>query len=229
VLDERNRIMKIGIIGAGNVATGLAKFWAKNGHQLFLSYSRDAEKLKRTAASIDRKVQTGTAAQAAAFGEVVVLAFPFTALDDAMKSTGTLSGKLVFSCVNALKGDNSGLAVGTTTSAAEEIAKCAPGARVVEGLPAFAELLHSDSRLVSGMKPSVFVCGDDAEGKQIVKKLLEESESEVIDAGPLWAARYIEPAMMLLVNLAYAQGYGSRVGYKFLHDVADPQRSKGSV
>jgi hypothetical protein len=107
------------------------------------------------------------AAQAAAFGEVVVLAFPFTALDDAMKSAGTLSGKLVFSCVNALKGDNSGLAVGTTTSAAEVIA------RVVEGLPAFAELLHSDSRLVSGTKPSVFVCGDDAEGKRIVTKLLE--------------------------------------------------------
>jgi 8-hydroxy-5-deazaflavin:NADPH oxidoreductase len=63
----------------------------------------------------------------------------------------------------------------------------------------------------------------------VLISLLEESESEVIDAGPLWAARYIEPAMMLLVNLAYAQGYGSRVGYKFLHDVADLQRNKGSV
>lgn len=210
--------MKIGMIGAGNIATALGKFWARNGHQLFYSYSRDAEKLKKVAAAVDPEAKTGSPVEAVAFAEVVVLAVPYTALDDALQAAGSLAGKLVFSCVNALKPDYSGLAVGTTTSAAEEIAKRSPGARVVEGLPSFAEVLHSDSQQIGGQQATLFVCGDDAEGKKIVAGLLQECEAEVIDAGPLWAARYIEPAMMLLVDLAYAQGYGGRVGFKLLHD-----------
>lgn len=216
--------MKIAIIGAGNIATGLGKFWASKGHELFFSYSRDAEKLKKTAQSVSPKAQTGTPAQAVAFADVVVLAVPYAAVPDAIKAAGSLKGKLIFSCVNALKADNSGLAVGTTSSAAEEIAKLAPDARVVEGLPAFAEVLHSSSRLISGQQATVFVSGDDADGKKVVTKLLNECELEVVDAGPLWSARYVEPAMMLLVNLAYAQGLGGRVGFKLLHDPAQVQQ-----
>lgn len=216
--------MKIGIIGAGNIATGLAKFWSAKGHELFFSYSRDAEKLKKTAQSVSPKAQTGTPEQAVAFADVVVLAVPYTAVQDAIKAAGSLKGKLIFSCVNALKADFTGLAVGTTSSAAEEIAKLAPDARVVEGLPAFAEVLHSSSRQISGQQATVFVSGDDAEGKKIVSGLLGECELEVIDAGPLWSARYVEPAMMLLVNLAYAQGMGGRVGFKLLHDPAPAQQ-----
>ena len=216
--------MKIGIIGAGNIATGLGKFWAAKGHELFFSYSRDAEKLKKTAQSVSPKAQTGTPAQAVAFADVVVLAVPYTAVPDAIKAAGSLKGKLIFSCVNALKADYSGLAVGTTSSAAEEIAKLAPDARVVEGLPAFAEVLHSGSRLIAGQQATVFVSGDDAEGKKTVSGLLSECELEVIDAGPLWSARYVEPAMMLLVDLAYAQGMGGRVGFKLLHDPAQTQQ-----
>lgn len=210
--------MKIGIIGAGNIATGLSKFWVANKHELFFSYSRDSLKLKQTAQSVSPTAQTGTPEEAVAFADVVVLAVPYTAVPDAIKAAGSLKGKLVFSCVNALKADYSGLAVGTTSSAAEEIARLAPEARVVEGLPAFAEVLHSNSQLISGQQATVFVSGDDAEGKKIVSQLLRECQLEVIDAGPLWTARYVEPAMMLLVNLAYAQGFGGRVGFKLLHD-----------
>jgi 8-hydroxy-5-deazaflavin:NADPH oxidoreductase len=212
--------MKIGLIGAGNVATALGKFWAKQGHALFFSYSRDSEKLQKTALSISPTAQFGTPAQAVAFADVVVLAVPYTAVPDAIQAAGGLEGKLLFTCVNALKADYSGLEVGTTSSAAEEIAKLAPGARVVEGLPAFAEVLHSDSPLIAGQNVTVFVSGDDAEAKQIVASLLAECELEVLDAGPLWSARYVEPAMMLLVDLAYGQGLGGRVGFKLLHDPA---------
>ena len=153
--------MKIGIIGSGNIATALGKIWASKGHELFFSYSRDIEKLKKTAESVSLNAQTGTPEEAVTFAEVVVLAVPFTAVPDAVKAAGSLKGKLIFSCVNALKADYSGLAVGTTTSAAEEIAKLAPDARVIEGLPAFAEVLHSNSQLISGQHTTVFVSGDD--------------------------------------------------------------------
>lgn len=108
--------------------------------------------------------------------------------------------------------------MGTTTSAAEEIAQLAPGARVVEGLPAFAQVLHSASVEIAGQKPTVFVRGEDANAKKTVAGLLAECGMGVVDAGPLRAARYVEPAMMLLVELAYAQGFGARVGFKLLHD-----------
>jgi 8-hydroxy-5-deazaflavin:NADPH oxidoreductase len=109
----------------------------------------------------------------------------------------------------------SGLAVGTTTSAAEEIAKLAPNARLVESMPVFAEVLLSPSTQFNGQTPTVFYCGDDVEAKAIAADLLRETEVEPIDAGPLKNARYVEPAGMLLVQLAYAQQMG-QVAVKLL-------------
>ena len=200
--------MKIGIIGAGNMGTGMGKFWAKNGHQLMVSYSRSADKLNAAAAAVSADSLTGTPAEAVQFADVVVLSVAWAAVADALQQAGSLEGKILFSCVNALLPDMSGLAVGTTTSAAEEIAKLAPGARVVEAMPLFAEVLHSPSRQFGEQTPSVFFCGDDAAAKAIVADLLRETECEPIDAGPLRNARYIEPAGMLLVQLAYAQQMG---------------------
>jgi 8-hydroxy-5-deazaflavin:NADPH oxidoreductase len=209
--------MKIGFIGAGNVATALAKSWVKQGHELFFSYSRDLAKLQATAKSISPTAQAGTPAEAVAFGDVVVLAVPYQAAPDALRHAGSLEGKLLWTCINPFKQDYSGLEVGTTSSGAEEIAKLAPGARVVGGIPAFAEVMHSETGRVASQQVTVFVSGDDAEAKQIVTGLLTECDLEVLDAGGLWAARYVEPAMMLLVNMAYAQGLGGQVGYKLLH------------
>lgn len=198
--------MKIGLIGAGNVATGLAKFWATNGHELLFTYSRDEEKLKRTAASVSATAKTGSPQQAVDFADVLVLATPWTATPAACEALKGADGKIVMSCVNALKPDYSGLDVGTTTSAGEQIAAWLPQAKVVEALPPFAELLQSGSTLLQGSAPTVFVAGEDAQAKQKVAGLLAESGADVIDAGPLSSARFIEPAMFLLVQLAYKQG-----------------------
>jgi 8-hydroxy-5-deazaflavin:NADPH oxidoreductase len=54
------------------------------------------------------------------------------------------------------------------------------------------------------LSPTVFVCGDDAEAKRIVEQLLHDVGAHAVDAGPLSASRLVEPAMMLLVSLAYA-------------------------
>jgi 8-hydroxy-5-deazaflavin:NADPH oxidoreductase len=208
--------MKIGIIGTGNMGSGLAKFWAQNGHQIMFSYSRDPEKLKSVAQSVASDAKVGTPAEAVQFGDVVLLAVPWGAVESALKAAGSLDGKILFSCVNALTPDYSGMAVGTTTSGAEEIAKLATGARVVEALPVFAEVLSSPSRKFGEVDPTVFYCGDDTEAKAIVAGLLKEIEVEAIDAGPLRNARYVEPAMMLLVQLAYAQGMGGAIALKLL-------------
>ncbi|MGG6269854.1 NADPH-dependent F420 reductase [Leptolyngbya sp. AN03gr2] len=207
--------MKIGIIGGGNMASGLGKFWAKNGHELMFSFSRSEQKLKDLAQSVSNTAQTGTPAEAVAFADVVLLAVPWGAVPEALQAAGSLSGKILFSCVNAIKPDMSGMAIGTTTSAAEEIAKLAPQTRVVEGLPLFAEVLQSGSTHFNGQEATVFYCGDDAEAKVIVAGLLRETAVEAIDVGSLSTARYIEPAMMVLIQLAYVQQKG-QVAFKLL-------------
>lgn len=207
--------MNIAIIGAGNMGSGLGKIWAQNGHQVKFSYSRDFSKLEKIAQSIGSNTSVGTPAEAVQFAEVVVLSVPYGAIEDALNAAGSLQGKILFSIVNALLPDMSGMAVGTTTSAAEEIAKLAVGARVVEALPVFAEVLNAESRRFGDQQATVFYTGDDPQAKQVVADLLGEIDVEPIDAGPLKNSRYVEPAMMLLIQLAYAQQFG-QVGLKLL-------------
>ncbi len=207
--------MNIGIIGAGNMGSGLSKIWAQNGHKLMFSYSRDITKLEKIAQSIGSNASVGTPAEAVQFADVVVLSVPYGAVEDALNAAGSLEGKILFSIVNALLPDMSGMAVGTTTSAAEEIAKLATNARVVEALPVFAEVLNSESRRFDNQQATVFYTGDDQQAKQIVADLLRELDVEPIDAGSLKNSRYVEPAMMLLIQLAYAQQLG-QVGFKLL-------------
>ena len=97
-----------------------------------------------------RDSQLQKCAEAVAFGEVVLLAVPWAAVGEALKAGGLFKSKVLFSCVNCLKPDFSGLAV-ATTSAAEEIARAAPDARVVEALPPMAEVL---AELITGWPDS---------------------------------------------------------------------------
>ena len=208
--------MKIAFIGAGNMATGLGKHWAAKGHELFFSHSRDQHKLKKQAASVSAIAKVGTADEAAGFADVLILTTPYDASPVAIKAAGDLKGKLFWSIVNPLKTDYSGLQVGTTTSGAEELAKLAPESRFVAALPPFAEVLHADR--LPDPAPSVFVYSYDEEARRTVIGLVTDLGAEAVDAGPLYAARFFEPAMMGLVYLAYVQKMGGNLGLRLLNN-----------
>jgi predicted dinucleotide-binding enzyme len=205
--------MKIGIIGAGKVGTGLGKRLAAKGHDIIVSFARTLESVEAAARTIGGDARAGTPEQAARHGDIVIIATTWGTTLDAVRQIATsLAGKIVWDTTNPLNEDMSGLTIGTTTSASEEIAKAAPGATIVKAIAPFAEVLHSPSMLIDGRKPSVFVASDDANARKVVLRLIADIDAAGVNAGPLRLARFTEPLGMLLTQLAYVQGFGARIG-----------------
>lgn len=207
--------MKIGFIGSGNMTTVLGKIWSKSGHQIAVSYSRAPAKLQATADAIGHGAQSMKVEEIVGFSDIVVLATGWAGTLEAVKAAGFFDEKILWTIVNPLKPDLSGVQIGTDTSATEQIDAAASGARLVAGWPMFAELLASGSGEINGQKADLLLCGNDQGAKDTVKVLATELGAHPLDCGPLDSARMIEPAVALLVRLAYGQGMGP-VAFKVL-------------
>ena len=207
--------MNIGILGAGNMTNALGAHLIRQGHKLLVSYSRDRGKLEQVSQGLGGGTRAGSPEEAARFGDVIVLSTPWDGAPAALRAAAPLDGKVVWSIVNPLKTDYSGLVLGTTTSGSEELAKLVPRAAFVAGWPPFAEVLSSPSRRFGAERPTLFYCGNDEGGKRTVAPLFEALDVDAVDAGPLYAARFIEPVMFRLVHLAYRQKMG-QVGARLL-------------
>jgi predicted dinucleotide-binding enzyme len=208
---ESGAAVRLGIIGAGSLGTALGQRLSESGHTIMFGGGASAQD-----AATRQHARVGSNAETAAFGDVVILAVPFAAIDAALADAGPLGGRVLWSCVNALKPDYTGLAIGFDNSAAEEVARRARGARVVSAVPPFAHAIAArELSYDRDLEPTVFICGDDPAAKQIVERLVRDLGAHPIDAGPLEAARLVEPAMMLTVSIAYA-GVPRDVGLRLL-------------
>jgi NADPH-dependent F420 reductase len=209
-------MMKIGILGTGNVGSTLGTRWAAAGHEVMFG-SRDpaAAKVKSLVAVAGAKARAGSPSETAAFGEVVVLATPFGATEDAIRGAGSLSGKTVIDCTNPLAADLSGLTIGHTTSAAEAVAGWAKGAKVVKALNSTGSGNMANPRY-GNEAASMFVCGDDAGAKTTAVALVKALGFDVVDAGPLKNARLLEPLAMLWITLAYGLGNGPDIAFRLV-------------
>jgi hypothetical protein len=207
--------VNIGIIGSGNVGKALGETWLKKGHQILFSYSRDLQKLRAYTAGLGGKASAGTPAEAVKFGEVTLFAPPWPAVDDALRAAGPLQGKILIDCTNPLKPDLSGLAIGQTTSAAEELARRLAGTRVVKAFNTTGAENMKNPQFGS-QRATLFICGDDAGAKSVVSGLARDAGFEVVDAGSLNIARLLEPLAMLWVHLAYGQKMGTGLAFTLL-------------
>lgn len=200
--------MKLAIIGVGNVGSALARGWARAGHDLVLGVRNPAD-AKVEALARQTRARPMAPAQAAATGEVIVLALPWNAAETAVKALGDLSGKIVIDCMNPLgpvKG-GFGLDRGYTTSGGETLAVWLPGAKVVKTLNQVgAELMADNARLAH--RPVMFMAGDDEAAKATVAGLLADLGFEPLDAGDLTKARLLEPFAMLWINQSILRGKG---------------------
>src|SRR5437762_3231781 len=172
--------MKIGVIGAGNVGGTLGRAWAKKGHDIFFGVRHPQDdKTRQLVQSIGSKAQAGTVAEAAAFGEVVLLATPWAAAEAAVRAAGDLAGKPLIDCTNPLKPDVSGLEVGFSTSGAEQVAGWARGAKVFKAFNTTG-FNNMANPVINAIRTVMFVCGDDEAVKPTILQLAADGGLDAV-------------------------------------------------
>ncbi|HET6486119.1 MAG TPA: hypothetical protein VFH83_06850 [Spirochaetia bacterium] len=186
---------KIAIIGKGHVGSALERGLKGAGYETRMTgKGPDVQKT-------------------AAWGDVVIWAVPF-GVSAALASElgGTLSGKVLVDVTNVL-GAQGQLALGYTTSGAEELQKKVPAAKVVKAFNnVFAQNMASGT--VQGQKIGCFVAADDAAAKSVVLQMARDIGFDAVDAGPLANARLLEPLGYLMIQIGYVinKGLGTAVG-----------------
>lgn len=206
--------MRVGIIGTGKVGQAIANGLSKTPNEVRFG-SRDPDQ-----AAVTNGFRVESQAEVAAWADVLILAVPFSAVSETVRTLdgGRLDNKVLVDATNALSPTRD-LAVGFTTSGAEELAKLAPRAHVVKAFnTVFARNMSTGK--VAGEPLALFVAGDDPRAKESVMSLGREIGFEPVDAGPLKAARYLEPMGILQISLAFGQKLGVGIGYRLVREAA---------
>lgn len=188
---------KIAIIGDGNVGSALRRGLERAGYEVRATGKEDV---------------AGTAQ----WGEVIILAVPFGAVDDAVRTMGeAVDGKVLIDVTNALD-ENMGLAIGCTTSGAEQLHKKARGAKVVKCFNTnFAQ--HMDSGKIGEQPLTAFAATDDEEARRTAMDLATAIGFDAVSAGPLQNARWLETLGLLNIQLGYVVNHGTGTGFHYIH------------
>ena len=191
--------MKIAIIGNGNVGSALEAGLTRTGHEV---------------RAVGR--EPGAVREAGEFAEIVILAVPFGEIDNAVgELRSSVSGKIVVDATNALTPEYD-LALGFSTSGAEELQKKLPESSVVKAFnTSFASTMNGGQ--INDEQLAGLIAADDADAKAQVLALVGQLGFDPIDAGPLASARLLEPFGVLNIKLGFAQGYGPNSGFKLVH------------
>jgi 8-hydroxy-5-deazaflavin:NADPH oxidoreductase len=202
-------VMKIGIIGAGNVGRALAKASVRAGHTVTIT-ATDAEAAGHVAAEVGAKAAASNAETVAA-ADVVILAVPFDAVQGIATELGArLDGKVLIDVTNRFRPEQL-----EGASNAELIQSMAPGANVVKAFNTIFAA-HQADPVIDDIQRDAFVAGDDAVAKQQVLELVGSLGFRPIDSGPLAMARALEGMGMLNIALNMTHGWPWQTGWKLL-------------
>jgi len=193
--------MKVGVLGSGEVAKVLAAGFKKHGYQVKIG-SRTPAKLADWVGQ-NAGIESGTFAEAAEFGELVVLAVKGTVAAEALELAGekNLASKTVIDACNPIADappDKGVLRFFTdiNESLMERLQRQFKDARFVKAYNSVGSGLMVNPKLEGG-RPTMFICGDDAAAKLLVAQINEQFGWETADMGGVEAARAIEPLCML--------------------------------
>ncbi|HEY2824771.1 MAG TPA: NAD(P)-binding domain-containing protein [Gemmatimonadales bacterium] len=196
--------MKIGIVGTGDVGRVLGAGLAALGHDVKIgSREPGSAKLKAWQAKAGARASTGSFADAARFGDVIIVATLWSGTENALTLAGAanLKGKVVIDATNPLvfaPGKPPALALGHTDSGGEQVQRWIPDARVVKAFNIVGNASMVTPSFPGG-PPDMFICGNDAEAKTTVTTLLAELGWPATDIGGIEGARLLEPLCILWV------------------------------
>jgi 8-hydroxy-5-deazaflavin:NADPH oxidoreductase len=212
--------MKIGVMGSGTVGQTLAAGFLRHGHEVAIG-TREAAKLADWGAK-HPAAKVASFAQAAAFGEVVVLAVGGAVALYALQLVGEndIADKPVIDACNPIGGGppvHGVLSYFTSFnySLMERLQKAFPAAHFVKAFNSVGAAQMVNPQFAGG-RPTMFICGNDAPAKTTVTKILDEFGWDAEDMGPMEAARAIEPLCMLWCIPGIARGDWSAHAFKLL-------------
>ena len=205
--------MKIGIIGAGKVGRTLGQRWKDCGHSL--SYGvREPEDLKHRDLKAYASVASG--AQVAQDADIVVLAVQWSDAKEAVEDIkSVIDGKILIDCTNPVNPNLSGVSLGHTTSAAEQIQKWAPKSIVVKAFNQIGFNIMANP-ILDERKAVLFIAGDSAEACETVEALAKELDFNPVVMNSLSDARLLEPFAMIWISMAYKLGYGREFAFSMI-------------
>jgi hypothetical protein len=193
----------IGTIGAGHIGSTIGGLWVKSGHKVFFS-DRHPEKLNDLVASLGPSAQAGPIPQAIAFGDVVLITVPYSAIPQIGRDYGAaLKGKIVLDTCNAVPGRDGPVAdeveqngVGVTSQ------KYLPGTRLVRAFNTMSYMYFAEQANRPDPKLAVPIAGDDDEAVRVAAGLVRDAGFEPVIVGKLADARLFQRGQ---------PGYGQRV------------------
>lgn len=213
--------MKVGIIGSGVVAQALGEGFAKHGHQVMLG-TRDSARLSAWQAK-HRNAQVGSFSATARFGELVVLAVKGSVAASALQAAGAenFAGKVIIDACNPIADEPPVDGVmkfftGPNQSLMEQLQREFPNARFVKAFSSVGSAFMVNPQFAGG-PPTMFICGNDAAAKKVIRDVLDQFGWETADMGTVEAARAIEPLCILWCIPGFARNDWSAHAFKLLH------------
>ena len=189
--------LKIGILGSGRLGSALGGIWAKAGHTVMFS-SLDIEHDRKLAAGIGANARAGTPREAAAFGDVILVAVPYRALPQLGKDLAdVIKGKVMVDASNPIVSRDGEIATwAREKGAGAASAELLPGARIVRafnavGAARLPEIAQRAERV--GMP----IAGDDANAIAVASRLIREAGFEPVLIGPLVMGKHLIPGTAL--------------------------------
>jgi len=187
---EARKELRIGVIGSGRVGGTLGALWVKAGHEVMFS-SLDLEHDRKLAASVGAGARAGTPKEAAAFGEVLFFAVPYSALPGLGRELAAeIKGKIVLDASNPIPGRDGAmakeaLAKGTGVASPEFL----PGARVVRAYNEVSYVRMREDAHRAGERLGIPIAGDDAQALKTAVRLVRDAGHEPVIVGGLARAR----------------------------------------
>src|SRR3954454_19419800 len=182
--------MRVGIVGAGRIGGGAARMFARAGHEVLVSGSRDPAELQPLADEVGGRA--GTPREAVQFGEVVLFAVPWRAVDDVLAPLGSLEGKIVIDTTNRF-GPGGWQDLGGRT-AAQVNAERMPGARYTKSFNTLTSGFQAEASQRTGAdRVALFVVGDRGDAEAIASGLIEDAGFVAVDLGGTADAAPVEP------------------------------------